>query len=250
MTGKFSLKSTDFEHNVTKTFKSLRTEDEFCDVTLVSSDKKQVSAHKVVLSSYSDYFRTILKNNNKTSSIVLCLENIYFEELNQVLDYVYNGEVKVEEDQLEKFVKIGQRYQLEGISEYKVEPEESTNRSAVIEEEKIHSLCKFENTEDELKTSTVSPKGHIIVNHERFYSVEELDEKIKEYIFKISGSGAKKFGCTICNQLSRDVTDAKNHVEVHFDGLCFPCQVCGKTFRNRNTLKFHKNSNHGKKSNS
>ena len=75
-------------------------------MTLVSCDKKQVSAHKVILSSCSEYFKTILRNNIKTSSTLLCLENIYFEELNQILDYVYEGEVQIKEDQLENFLKI------------------------------------------------------------------------------------------------------------------------------------------------
>ena len=95
---KFSLKWNDYLVNVTKKFSSLRNEDEFSDVTLVSSDKRQVSAHKVVLSSSSDYFKTILQTNNKSKDIVLCLENISHEELNYMLDYVYKGEVNIEQD--------------------------------------------------------------------------------------------------------------------------------------------------------
>ena len=49
----------------------------------------------------------------------------------------------------------------------------------------------------------------------------------------------KKFVCAICNKLSGDFTDAKKHVEVHFDGLCFQCETCDKTFKSRNTLKSH-----------
>ena len=107
---KFSLKWNDYLVNVTKKFSSLRNEEEFSDVTLVSSDKRQVSAHKVVLSSSSDYFKTILQSNNKSKDIILCLENINHEELNNVLDYVYNGEVNIEQDQLDRFLTIAQRY--------------------------------------------------------------------------------------------------------------------------------------------
>ena len=115
MAEKFSLKWNDYLANVTKKFSSLRNEDEFSDVTLVSSDKRQVSAHKVVLSSCSDYFKTILRSNNKSKDIILCLENISHEELNYVLDYVYNGEVKIEQDKLDRFLTIAQRFQLEGL---------------------------------------------------------------------------------------------------------------------------------------
>ena len=112
---KFSLKWNDYLANVTKKFSSLRNEEEFSDVTLVSSDKRQVSAHKVVLSSSSDYFKTILQSNNKSKEIILCLENISHEELNYMLEYVYNGEVNIEQDQLDRFLTIAQRFQLEGL---------------------------------------------------------------------------------------------------------------------------------------
>ena len=82
MAEKFSLKWNDYLVNVSKKFSLLRNEEEFSDVTLVSSDKRQVSAHKVVLSSCSDYFKTILLSNNKSKHIIMCLENISHEELN------------------------------------------------------------------------------------------------------------------------------------------------------------------------
>ena len=47
---KFSLKWNDFQTTVTNSFKLLKQEKEFFDVTLVSDDQKQIQSHKVVLS--------------------------------------------------------------------------------------------------------------------------------------------------------------------------------------------------------
>ena len=306
MAGTFNLKWSDYLSNVAEKFSSLRREDDFFDVSLVCCDKRQVSAHRVILSSCSEYFKTILKNNNKTSSTILCLENIYFEELNQILDYVYKGEVEIKEDQLEKFLKIAQRFQLEGLlsdgsEEDEAEEEESAYTSCSIPKNHINASIKTENggvnqqtnvlkeqiiinsekfqlegllsdgseenkTEEKepAHTSCSIPKNHnnaiiknenvgvklktnvlkdpIIISSEKFYNTEELDEKIKGYIYKNDGSGTKKYGCAICNKLSRDFNDSKKHVEVHFDGLCFPCQTCDKTFRSRNALKSHRSA--------
>ena len=44
---KFSLKWNDFNSNVHKSFRNLRTEDDFFDITLVGDDYKHVTAHKV-----------------------------------------------------------------------------------------------------------------------------------------------------------------------------------------------------------
>ena len=50
---KFCLKTVDYQTNISKSFQNLRNQDDFCDVTLVGEDFKQVTAHKVVLSSLS-----------------------------------------------------------------------------------------------------------------------------------------------------------------------------------------------------
>ena len=53
MAEKFCLKWNDFQTNVTSSFRKLRNSDEFYDVTLVSDDQQQMSAHKIVLSASS-----------------------------------------------------------------------------------------------------------------------------------------------------------------------------------------------------
>ena len=54
---KFSLKWNDYQSNASKSFQSLRHKEDFCDVTLVGDDYKQVQAHKVILSACSPFFR-------------------------------------------------------------------------------------------------------------------------------------------------------------------------------------------------
>ena len=60
MSEKFNLKWNDFHSSVSKLFTSLRNDDTFYDVTLVSDDHQQFGAHKVVLSASSNYFENIL----------------------------------------------------------------------------------------------------------------------------------------------------------------------------------------------
>ena len=50
---KFSLKWNDFQQTVSNSFKVLRKEGNFFDVTLVSNDESLVKGHKVVLSACS-----------------------------------------------------------------------------------------------------------------------------------------------------------------------------------------------------
>ena len=105
MEEKFSLKWNDFQDNTIKNFSKLRKEEEFFDVTLVSEDQKQMMAHKVVLSSCSEYFKHILKTN-KHSHPMLCLTGLTSNELENVLDYAYHGEVQIFQEDINKFLDI------------------------------------------------------------------------------------------------------------------------------------------------
>ena len=53
MSEKFSLKWSDFLSEVSQSFSVLRVESDFYDVTLVSDDHTQISAHKLALSASS-----------------------------------------------------------------------------------------------------------------------------------------------------------------------------------------------------
>ena len=69
----------DYYSNIAKSFSSLRHEDKLNDVTLVSDDHVQISAHKVVLSSSSEYFKDIFIKN-KHSHPMLCLVGVTSQE--------------------------------------------------------------------------------------------------------------------------------------------------------------------------
>ena len=74
MLEKFSLKWNDFHSNAAKAFSLFRNDDYLHDVTLVSDDQKQISAHKLVLSACSEYFNNVFKQN-KHSNPLLCLQH-------------------------------------------------------------------------------------------------------------------------------------------------------------------------------
>ena len=93
-TSEFQLKWNDFQQNVSRTFSQLRQESGLFDVTLVSSDQKQVSAHRLVLSACSDFFKNIFCNNTHSHPL-LYFDRVSSREINLMLDYIYNGEVNI-----------------------------------------------------------------------------------------------------------------------------------------------------------
>ena len=114
MSEKFCLKWNDFHSNVSKSFGLFRNEVYLHDVTLVSDDHKKVSAHKLVLSACSEYFREIFKNNQHSHPLI-CLDGVSSEDLKNITDYIYNGEVMILQDKLDKFLALAQRLRLVGL---------------------------------------------------------------------------------------------------------------------------------------
>ena len=232
MDEKFCLKWNDFNQNVSKTFQLLRTQEDFHDVTLVGDDNSQISAHKVVLSSCSEYFKHILIKN-KHSHPLICLESTGIADLRNILDYMYNGEVKIYQDDIDHFLKVAQRFKLEGLM-----GKEQGNDEMIDDDQKNFESDKSVNTVTWI--DNVFEKKIISLNSEEYENLEQLDNRVNASYDKIGGS----FVCKFCTKTFNKVSNVKEHVELHFDGLSFPCDLCGKTFRSRNNLRVHRIRNH------
>ena len=132
---KFCLKWNDFQTTVSQSFGLFRCEEDFFDVTLVSDDEVQMSAHKLVLSACSTFFRSILTKNVHTNPL-LYLSGVSSTNIGFILDYVYHGEVQIHQEQLDSFLDAAQMLRISGLTsdknnqdEFKMNLNQSQNRS-------------------------------------------------------------------------------------------------------------------------
>jgi len=238
MSEKFSLKWNDFQSNVSRTFSLLRSEEEFFDVSLVSDDQKMMSAHKLVLSASSPYFKHIL-TNNKHSHPLLCLDGVSSGELQFVLDYIYHGEVQIYQEQLDRFLEVAQRLKLEGLTGNDGEQEmNDTLEEAVINvEENYFTETETKKKENVIRKPRKLSQATMVAKNSAVANTEEIDQKIGEYV--IRGEDGI-YSCGYCGKAGdRNIVHMRNHVETHMEGLSFPCQSCDKKFRTRNALNIH-----------
>ena len=105
-----------------------------------------MTAHKLVLSSCSEYFMNVFSNNKKhfQSHAMICLEGLNHADLNNILDYIYQGEVQLHQQELNRFLKIAERLKLEGLIDGEEEEAESTIDKN-FEEKHEFSAAKSEN---------------------------------------------------------------------------------------------------------
>jgi len=112
---KFCLRWTDFENNISGAFQELRHAEDFFDVTLACEDE-QIQAHKVILSACSPFFRSILKRN-KHQHPLLYLKGVKHTDLVAVLDFMYQGEVNVAQEELNTFLAVAEDLRVKGLTQ-------------------------------------------------------------------------------------------------------------------------------------
>merc|ERR1712126_519774 len=159
--GKFSLKWNDFQTNVSSSFSKLRTESDFFDVTLVSDDEVHISSHKVVLSASSDFFKNILRKSSHSSPLIY-LSGIKSKELNFVMDYIYDGAVQIYQADLDSFLDIAKRLQIDGLEGSQIDGsqiQEKEDNNSESEDFISNSYIKEEYTaEDNIEEVQSSPE--------------------------------------------------------------------------------------------
>ena len=116
MTGveKISLHWKDFSTTVSASFDALRRDSELFDVILVTEDEVHFSAHKLVLSACSGFFKDFIKKVNHPNPL-LYLGGVESKYLHHVMDYLYLGEVKILQEDVEEFLKCSSKLKISGL---------------------------------------------------------------------------------------------------------------------------------------
>jgi len=114
-TEKFCLRWNDFETNITGSFKELKEDEDFLDVTLACADG-QIQAHKLILSACSPFFRTILRRN-KHEHPLLYLKGVKYADCISILNFMYHGEVNVAKDDLNSFLAVAEDLKVRGLTQ-------------------------------------------------------------------------------------------------------------------------------------
>nr|XP_040565426.1 protein tramtrack, beta isoform-like isoform X5 [Lepeophtheirus salmonis] len=112
----FCLRWNDFESNVSSSFRELREENDLFDVTLVTDSEKEFKAHKVILSACSSFFKGILRRMGSPSPLIY-LRGIGSSDLAAILDFMYNGEVNVAQEELNSFLSVAEDLRIKGLTQ-------------------------------------------------------------------------------------------------------------------------------------
>ena len=248
---KFCLKWNEFEINIRESFRELRDGHNHFNVTLATDDGHQIEAHKIILSAGSRFFSEIF-TNIKHQSPFIYLKGIKRVELEHVIDFLYNGEANIGQEELNNFLETAQELGVKGllgngkdeeerkqeidIKDVKIRSKEISGSCNASSENVVVSLVDFEDDFEHNHSDLVQAPQ----NNYQLDPNQDLDFQIETMLMKNGGA----WQCKVCGKTTNQKRDLKRHAEMHIDGVSHLCGFCDKTFRTRNYLRMHKQRKH------
>ena len=266
--GKFFLLWNDFHKNASSTFKDMREDQDFTNVTLACDDYEQIKAHNIILASSSSFFSDLLRKNKHPHPWIY-LKGVNSKDLMSILDFIYHGEVNIPQEDLEEFMKVGGELKIKGLEPEKPhDNSESINMSKNPRKNKRNKTKKIkkenqykeENFKDATNIYDIKPELYLETtlndqgdksSIDALYNSQGVKYVQQEQLFKQRDIVIKQkwskinstLICRDCEFKTKFHTNMKNHIEskhmADIRNVPIPCVHCDVTTVSRSALREH-----------
>ena len=227
---------------------------EFSDVTLVCDDKKQIKAHRNILSASSPVFKNILQIDTQSNHPVIYLRGIKYQDMESILQFIYLGKVTFYQERMNEFLFVANNLEIKELTKNVEEVSEP------VTSDRTEGLGLFAQP----KVSGQSPKVNSPVkNCKNPVNNVNIEEKMEtEAIDKVDLTLAEdfeetqeeegevvKFACNQCQYQTAEEEDMTDHIKTVHESIPareskYPCNQCGKQFTFESNLRTHIQSTH------
>ena len=237
MSENFNLKWKNYPEHILGVFRDLANEALFEDVTLISDDKIQTQAHKVVLGACSPVLKSILASNVHSHPL-LYLKGVQQSELQAILKFMYFGEVQILENRINEFMNVAKDFQLKQISWEEMsnweEDEDERNKEEETNEDCIEYVVEEPTKEENNRTPVKVVEKFSRVKLGRPRKVD------KNFSYK------KRQKCNLCDDgFLRTEESLKYHIKSIHEGVRYDCDQCDNQLTSAQGLRYHINAIHG-----
>jgi len=233
----------------------MRNCNNFADVTLVCDDKKQIRAHRNVLSACSGFFKDILLINlQSVQHPVVFLRGVHSEELNTILQFVYEGQVSVGQDKFMKLYEVAKSLEIVELiliiqlSMFNEDTETNTpikNESQETVSQETNDISNYFKSDDDIESN--SPKKKAIINNDTHNcsSEEEANSHENKQLptKQPENPDDSKYYCNQCEYYCSTKNEIDAHLNVH-QGPKHTCHICGRAYKKKFDLQIHIRSEH------
>jgi len=206
----FLLKWNDHHASFFTIVEDLCRTEQLCDVTLACGGQV-FETHKLILSVCSPYFRTLL-NSRPDKHPIVYLKDVNPKHLEQLLSYMYRGEINVLQEDLGPLIETARGLQIKGLADAgdnNSRKEPKTNQNGLPSHQQTLNQPKRSRTSTPtpapkiarieaarpapLPTQVLSPPSHNSLIEDDDQPIVEVDptenSQIKQEMWMMSGSG-------------------------------------------------------------
>ena len=214
-----------FRDQLIGTFTELREKGQFADVTLVSEDQARIPVHQVVLSSCSPVLKTLLASNPHTQQLIY-LDGLNRTDLVALLDFMYTGQAKIEDENIVQFLSLSKHFALQNI-------DASFNESFKQNENRKEEVVKVDKSEDE---------DHFKCDECSFEA--SFQDDLDTHIFSNLHFDGLMFGCQHCDKQFTQERGLKRHDLQHEKEILqrkkiIICKMCAIRLKGSRNLYHH-----------
>ena len=250
---KFNFTKHSYLENLGDMMKNLIKSSDFADVTLVCEDKKQIKAHRNILSACSPVFKDILQIDKSFPSIIY-LRGVMSMNLQSILEYIYLGEATIYQAQIDEFLSVADSLEIKDLTK-DWETERASFIGEVAEIVENFSLCADESivnekvSEPESATCSKEKKQIKRENNDNgpFYqnSNIKIKDEVKRQVFgKVGEMTGERIKCDKCNLTFSQRSSMNQHKRNIHEGKKYPCHHCDYQATQNGTLLRHIRAKH------
>ena len=258
----------------------MMTSEDFKDVTLVSDDKKILTAHRNILSACSPVFKKLLLIEASNKNPLIYLRGIRHSDIQSILQFIHLGDITISEERINEFLLVAKSLEIIGLSnnhkDENPEVEDLSRRSFRQLEQELADAAEFENISnlsealnEESKTNSPDQISHLknwsIFNDTHSYH-SRVDQHFSDKSSVKAHIGSKhenveyqfdqsqqplinqqiltKHGCNQCDYQATTQSHLKQHIQSKHEGVKYACDQCDYQAIYQTTLTRHIQSKH------
>lgn len=206
---KYSLFWKSYSDHLSNMLHEMFISEDQTDVTLVCDDKRQLKAHRVVLSACSSVFKSILSELAQSCSVIY-LRGVQYQDLESILEFMYLGVATVNQGGIDEFISIGKNLEIKEIS----------------------NNADFKNSYTKIDSKMYTDNN--MCNNQTKPNEKSLKATQED----------KKYDCDQCDFQTLIKSSLRMHIEAIHRGVRYKCDQCDFQAAQKGRLKQHRQSKH------
>ena len=252
----FNVTWHNYTDHLREMLEEMHFDDSFADVTLVTDDKRQLKAHKNILSACSSVFKEILQINTNNNHPVIYLRGIQHSEMKSILKFIYSGESNFHEERMDEFLLVAKNLGIKELGNNAEVEDSVVSAENYVFDDKVVS-DDIPSSQEALPLVKYSQEEQIITSRPCIPLVEQSvspegssqgEENISDTVRKRRhNKAACEDGNYFCNQCEKQYTRPDHlteHIQYEHEGIKYACKLCDYQAKQQGNLTAHIKSAH------